>query len=394
MAIVSPTTLVGARSPIYITTSYAALASSLTDVTLEVYIWNAARGSRPASPQYTLFRDVFAGTDVSFDIAPMVREYIENDYDATEVTAAQASIDKGVWWVQIDYEVNYINKATPPQTVNDTGSSDIFYASNGYHTFLEGANYEYTADYLHTVERFYVKETNGSETVKVHLGNYGADEIFYIGYIAEDGSAFTIDITSLHTSTQPEGRVVEVPIGVRNLDNWLTVTGSTATSPRESENRTYTIAILDDGQAELYRITVEKVCEPKYTLNTVSYINRYGVWDYIHFFKRSNDEANVESEQYRRAIGSSSASGFSYDTTEELYKRYNVNGKVTTTLNTGWVVEEYREAIKDLMMSERVMLNGNPVNVVTSSATLQKAINDKTINYTIQVEEAFDIRYV
>ena len=135
MSVLTPSTLVGARSPIYITANYSALAGSITDITLEVYIWNAARGSRPADPAYTLFRDVFAGTDVSFDIAPMVEEYIVNTYDDTEVTAAQASIDGGIWWVQVDYDVNYINKATPPQTVNDTGSSDIFYSSNGYHTF-------------------------------------------------------------------------------------------------------------------------------------------------------------------------------------------------------------------------------------------------------------------
>jgi len=46
------------------------------------------------------------------------------------------------------------------------------------------------------------------------------------------------------------------------------------------------------------------------------------------------------------------------------------------------------------MMSERVMLNGKPTSVITNSVTLQKSINDKTINYTIEVEEAFDTRYV
>ncbi|MDB2690401.1 hypothetical protein N9Z17_04300, partial [Planktomarina temperata] len=61
---------------------------------------------------------------------------------------------------------------------------------------------------------------------------------------------------------------------------------------------------------------------------------------------------------------------------------------------TGWVTEDYREAIKDLMMSEKILLNGLPVNVVTNSVTLQKSINDRTINYTIEVEEAYDTRYV
>jgi len=391
MSVITPSTLIGARSPIYITANYSTLAGSITDITLEVYIWNDARGSRPASPEYTLFRDVFASTDVSFDIAPMVEEYITNTYDDRAVVTAQASIDGGVWWVQVDYDVNYINKATPPQTVNDSGSSDIFYSSNGYHTFAEGANYEYPADYLHTIEHFYVKE-NGTETAKVHLGNFGADEVYFVAYLAPNGTSHIIDIASLHSSTQPEGRIVEIPIGATNLDAWLTATGSTAQSPRDVDG--YTIAILDDGSAELYRITVEKVCEPKYDIQRLDYINRYGIWDYLYFFKASQDNFNTTSEQYRRSLGSSGASGFTYDSTEQMYTKYNTNGKTQTTLNTGWVAEEYKEAIKDLMMSERMLLNGSPVNLVTNSVTLQKSLNDKTINYTIEVEEAFDTRYV
>jgi len=391
MSVITPSTLIGARSPIYITANYSTLAGSITDITLEVYIWNDARGSRPASPEYTLFRDVFASTDVSFDIAPMVEEYITNTYDDRAVVTAQASIDGGVWWVQVDYDVNYINKATPPQTVNDSGSSDIFYSSNGYHTFAEGANYEYPADYLHTIEHFYVKE-NGTETAKIHLGNFGADEVYFVAYLAPNGTSHIIDIASLHSSTQPEGRIVEIPIGATNLDAWLTATGSTAQSPRDVDG--YTIAILDDGSAELYRITVEKVCEPKYDIQRLDYINRYGIWDYLYFFKASQDNFNTTSEQYRRSLGSSGASGFTYDSTEQMYTKYNTNGKTQTTLNTGWVAEEYKEAIKDLMMSERMLLNGSPVNLVTNSVTLQKSLNDKTINYTIEVEEAFDTRYV
>ena len=80
MSVITPTSLVGARSPIYVTANYSALASSLTDVTFEVYVWSGSRSSRPASPEYTLFRDVFAGNDVSFDLAPMVQEYLSNAY--------------------------------------------------------------------------------------------------------------------------------------------------------------------------------------------------------------------------------------------------------------------------------------------------------------------------
>ena len=60
MSVIAPDQLVGARSPIYLTANYSSLASSLTDITLEIYVWAGSRSSRPSSADYTLFRDVIA----------------------------------------------------------------------------------------------------------------------------------------------------------------------------------------------------------------------------------------------------------------------------------------------------------------------------------------------
>ena len=75
------------------------------------------------------------------------------------------------------------------------------------------------------------------------------------------------------------------------------------------------------------------------------------------------------------------------------------------TLNTGFVDESLSDLIEQLMMSEYVIMTINrttyknvqayvieqdfrAVNLVTDSLRLQKHINDKTINYTIEVEFA------
>ena len=389
MSVIAPDQLVGARSPIYITANYSALASSITDITLEIYIWDGARTSKPSSAQYTLFRDVFAGTDVSFDIAPLVAEYLQGTYSSTAITSPAIAEDSTVVWVEVDYDVNYLNKATPAQTVNDTGSKDIFPACSGYHTFAEGANYEVPSTYLNQVERVYIK-TTGNEVLPICIGKYGSEDVEEIYY--NDGSGdYTIDLTSFHDPTQPEGSIIRFPIGATNLTTYLDSLGYTGNTP-DSIN-SYTLELYNSVEA-IDLITVEKVCEPKYTINTIEFVNRYGAWQHLHFFKASQDNFEVTSEQYRRSLGTSSASGFTYDTTDAMYKRYNTNGKKRTTLNTGFVEEDYKEVIKDLMMSERVMLNGSPINVVTNSVVLQKSVNDKTINYTIEVEEAFDTRYV
>ena len=73
MSVITPTSLVGARSPIYVTANYSSISIFNNRCRVERFIFGMERElSKPASPQYTLFRDVFAGTDVSFDIAPLV----------------------------------------------------------------------------------------------------------------------------------------------------------------------------------------------------------------------------------------------------------------------------------------------------------------------------------
>jgi hypothetical protein len=75
------------------------------------------------------------------------------------------------------------------------------------------------------------------------------------------------------------------------------------------------------------------------------------------------------------------------------------------TLNTGFVSEDYGEVMEQLLMSEYVLMVYNrtttrsgdefnisqdqrAVNINTNSLRLQKHINDKTINYQIEIEMA------
>jgi hypothetical protein len=413
---ITPTSLVGARSPIYITAPYSALAGSITDITLEVYIWSGSRSSRPASPEYTLFRDVFAGTDVSFDIAPMVQEYLSNAHTGFDATDISYVPNDSVVWVQVDYEVNYINKADPPATVNDTGSTDIFEATNGYHNFTEGANKEVTKGFASVNAEKYIKDS-GNEVVPVYLGKWGEGYDIYWAYkdrvLADGGTiegsplcanigleyvevlndgGYNVDMRITEAELQglqAEERVMLIPCGVDNLTAWLDTVG---------EPLTYT-SYYDINLKDCFGNTLDTrrfypTCESKYSPSVMQFVNKNGVWESVTFFKRSDNAISTTSEQYRRSLGSSSVSGYSYDTTSNKYQRINTNGRKNITLNTGFVGEDYGTIMEEMLLSERILLDGIPVNVVSNSLTLQKSVNDKMINYTIEVEEAFDLRYV
>jgi hypothetical protein len=416
MSVITPTSLVGARSPIYVTANYSALATSLTDVEFEVYIWQGSRSSRPASAQYTLFRDVFAGTDVSFDIAPMVQEYLSNAYENLDGTSIAYAPDGSVVWVQMDYTVNYQNKADPPVTVNDTGSTEIFEASNGYHIFIEAANKEVNKGFASVNAVKYIKDS-GNEVVPVYLGKWGEgydiywaykDRVIADGGTVEGGSAcaniglykveylsdsgYNVDLLITEAQLQglqAEERVMLLPCGVTNLTTWLGSVGE----PLVYVNY-YDLNLKDKDGTTLDTRRFYPTCESKYSPSVMQFVNKNGVWESVTFFKRSDSTINTTTNEYRKSLGSSGSTGFTYDTTAHKYQRINTNGRKRFTLNTGWVGEDYDTIMEQMLMSERVMLDGLPVNVTTNSLNLQKSVNDKMINYIIEVEEAFDTRYV
>ena len=415
MGVIAPSSLVGARSPIYITAAYDGVAASLTDVTLEVYIWSGSRSSRPASAEYTLSRDVFAGKDVSFDLSKFTQEYITNAYEGFDSDVVSYSPDGSIYWMQVDYDVNYVNKANPPQTINDTGSTDIFEVSNGYHIFIEAANKEVNKGFASINAVKYIQDS-GDEVVPVYLGKWGEGYDIYWAYkdrvladggtveggtqcanigldvvefLSDGGENVDIRITEAQLQgLQAEERVMLLPCGVTNLTAWLDSVG-------EALNYTnyYDLNLKDKDGTTLDTRRFYPTCESKYTPNLVQFVNKNGVWESVNFFKRSNEQVQTRTSEFRRSLGSSSSSGFSYDTTQEQYKRFNTNYRNSVTVNTGWVGEDYDEVMTQLLASERVLLDGIPVNVVTSSLQLQKHLTDKTINYTIDLQHAYDTIY-
>ncbi len=205
MSAVSPDQLVGARSPIYITTTYAGTLSTLRNITLEIYVWNGSRSSRPSTADYTLYRDVFASTDVSFDIAPMVREEIGAVYDTNQTrTSPTGEKNNNIVWVQVDYDIEYLDGVN---IVHDTGSTDIFPASNGYHIFSEGANFEFPSAYLNNTSTVYVKD-NGYEMMPLFQGKYANEVIEDVIYRIGGATTHQFDITGYYADVQPEDRIL------------------------------------------------------------------------------------------------------------------------------------------------------------------------------------------
>lgn len=429
MAVISPEGLVAARSPLLITwNGTGTSASDINYFNLEIYVWSGEEGSKPASPVYTINRTSgFVDSYPTADISALIENEFNNRISKLWNDAIVFQSPDSHLFVQIDYDIEYIDPSGP-FVVNDTGSTDIFIVTYGYGKFIEGANPKIQGPLLQEKDRYaYEKD---AWMLPIYLGLHGEGLDIIYGYrdrviadggsvealsccniglanikvLNDDGTSYQYAVTEADVyETKAEERVLLFPSGIANLSNWKVNQGYGGTAPYRTQY--YDIQLLDGFDSIIDSIRVYNECEPKYDPVSLYFVNRYGAWDYITFLKRSDKDLTLEKDTYQSVIGSASASGYTWGNQARGLRSYNHKVTHNMTLNTGFVSEDYGEVMEQLLMSEYVLMIYNrtttqsgfgfdisqdqrAVNIVTNSLRLQKHINDKTINYTIDIEMA------
>lgn len=140
----------------------------------------------------------------------------------------------------------------------------------------------------------------------------------------------------------------------------------------------YKVEVLDIANAVVWTGYFYPQNESKYTVLCCDFINKFGAWQRTWFYKASRQNMEFTQEEYKGLDG--------------LFKPFNTNGKESVTVNTGWVDEEYNDIVlKQLMFSEKILLDGQPVKVKSKTVNLQKHINDRTINYAMEFDYSYDM---
>ena len=124
----------------------------------------------------------------------------------------------------------------------------------------------------------------------------------------------------------------------------------------------------------------------------VTFVNKYGAFQDLYFFKKSIESTDIMAEEYKSTIIDEST--LSYKTYRHQKTRFLVQGQDNITMNTGFVNDELNKAIEELMISEQVYMTRNsvvyPLVPKTKSVTYQTSLNDRLANYTIDFDMAFD----
>lgn len=321
---------------------------ALGSVTLKLYIYTGTVGSYAESDlKYTINKErIGTDTNIVLEIGELVRDYIEvdfnNDYNSTAkwVTAVVQYKDG-----QGDL-FNYGN----PETFN-------YIAVDGYGYFEEEINPELSRNALITTNNIYLPE-----------GTAGKLPIF-----AEGVGKVTIDSSDTQISDDGNSnqkiQYVDIP----------------------SDSNTIQIYDTDDSTL-LKTITVNNICEPKFTPYKLTFVNKFGAFQDLYFFKRTVESFDVKNETYK--VNTIQTETVTYGTSSTAKQIYNSNANTRITMNTGFVKENFNSAIEELMLTENCWIRWEgktlPVVPLTKNMTLKTSLNDKLIDYTIEFEFGYD----
>jgi hypothetical protein len=366
--------VVNVRSPFVIQINEATQLGSK----IELFIWNAG-SSEPATPTYILSKPIptTAQRLTSYNVSNFVKEYIENI--APVYTNYVGNPEQNNEWCVFRIKRYYLNSSSVYVLLTDA----YYYGVNGFTNYMDGIQNPSEVKILllanPNINNYYYKQSTYPNDLMQYF-NLIVDKptttttIVDIRYERIDGVAYSL------TASFGVGFAgvfnTKIPISiVKVLD--LFINGCKVTI-------TYTPAT--GSPIILPSFYTYPICEVKYTPVLCDFINRFGGWQTITFFKAQTNNLSVKNEDYKL-----SPNEVDYNPLRGQNKSFNFIGTQVLKANTGWVDENYKELITDLLLSEKVLIDKKPVIVKTQATELKTKLKNRLINYELEFEYSYNL---
>jgi len=325
------------RSPYFIEIDEA----GQTGAKIEIFLWNKGT-TEPIIPNYTLTKNIASASQtlIAWNVANYAKEYIEPIAPVSVSVPTEENVNT---WCYMKIKTYKLVSVT--ETFIDT---ETFVCFNGYTQYLDGYNQSNTDTVIPLVNN------------NIKLTTFSGYN--YVNVWIEDNEDFIwSSTTSVSFFTPTSEGLWKLPY---NYD-------------------TFTLGI---GIEVIFSIQTEQLCEVKYTPITCKFINRFGGWQFLTFFKANSSSIDVTSKDFDTL-----PSSINYNVLQGSKKIFNSQGKQKIKCNTGWVDENYFDLIQDLLLSETVLLDNKPVIVKSQSSEYKTILKDKNINYEIEFEYNFGL---
>ena len=372
---------INTRSPYWVSVNNTELSYAI----LKLYVYTGNSSNVPSEPNYTIRKSVLSGQDtVFFEVSELIRDELDvvfnGDYNGQAV------------WVKIN-TLGY--DSSNDEVENDSETTIAF---DGYSYFEEQGADE--SNVMITNRELFVLEDN-TFRVPIYTGIGSPTIIFY-----KDGEIIASETFGYDQDSSNQIKYVSIYGDDVNWDTFeervLEDGGVDFESSvcLQSFFNNYSIGAVDkievsaSGQ-KIETIKVNVLEECKYEPKKVTFINKFGALQDMYFFKKAVEMMTIEKESYKSNILNSN---FEYSRSSHVNRDFNIIGKESVTLSSGFLSEEYNEVFKQMMLSEKVWVTNVtegveqvlPINVKTSDITYKTSLNDKLVEYTIEFDKAYD----
>jgi hypothetical protein len=344
--------VISARSPYQIIIN----ESGQTGSKVELFIWNKGT-TEPTIPTYILSSNIASATqtETNYNISPYILEYINH---LAPTYGTTPSVESNNDWCIVRVK-RYKNVSGAFTLLNDL----VYLGVNGFTEVSQGLNFDIAND-----KNYCVLGYGGTQDKFQYFNNIPYVNILIRGVRFNEyrvkyyDSNLNLINTNAFLTPLSTGEYFDIRI------------------PIAYNNSVYSI-IENNLDGQIFNFATEKLEECKYTPVNVSYVNKFGGWQQITFFKAQTNKIDIQGSKYNLM-----PSNLAYNSQEGQNKSFNINGKQTITCNTGWVTEGYNTFIKELMLSETILLDTKPVTIKTQSLQYKTNLLDKNINFTIDFE--------
>ena len=370
---------INVRSPYFVNIA----TTNLTSAKIEIEIYTGvANASWQSTPQYTLTSTAI-NAKINFEIAELIKDYIPAEFDGTY---PDTNLADDYTTMYVDYRITeYIS--TVAQTPVDTLGVRAFY---GYGFFEDGANPQLLQGYLQSNTTILKSD---DDALRIPVDNENTTSV-----------AFFYQNEQIHTWTPTAGlkiqdQIAYVSTASADVDNYrervIASGGTFEDNPcLQDFLRNETIYPVDEVIINAVEgvtvLNIENIEECKYTPYKLTFINKFGAYQDIWFFKNSKLAMTTTEERYKSNI----LTNGTYNTYDAQIKLITKNGNQTLTLNSGYYPESNNEIFRQLFLSEKVWIEYKTktlgVTIQTKNINYKTSLTDSLINYTIDVSFAFD----
>ena len=306
---------------------------------IELFIWND--GTEPTNPTYTFTKDAPSLTDLAnyYNVSPFISEFIDLEnletYSNSEISPTSYAN------VRIKRYKNIAGTYTLLDSIKYISTYGIEWGDEDRIGFLDNKNGIKTN--YNDLGQTVVLTNSNFRTIRAR--NYDTNEILWeTAFLADKLIGLIADDISINIKFE----------------------------------------LIGFGGVTDFRIFIPQT-DCLYTPVNVFYTNSFGIIETTAFYKANKQEFSIENSEFKAF--QTPAFKFPYGKQRQTF---NTIGREKISVNSGWVDENYKGVIKDIMMSESTFIyqesiinDATPVNIETKNILIQSNINNDLINYQL-----------